>query len=454
MKLILSLSIFIAMIIPGLAHAKPKMQDLHREACRAVVKAANEGRLNSLQIPEANLELVDVNNDGKLERVELYQGLSIYDEKGGSIQVELSKDDDWDSDNLRWSESIALVKFQEQIYILGGDGGNLKYLAEIGKDNVEKVVCEMALRTPPKELLVESKNDELCHAALSGNLNYVKFDRGYVLSAEDLREARERIILNKLGEAAYVDINNDGEKEYVVSFAQSLGNGEHCGGGRLWVLDQTRNKRNVAITSLLPEWVCGSIDRAPFTFKGQTYLKVKTASNDGHFSHHVIRIARDQIETVCQFDVKKTHFILGEYERILANASSSHIDPWQYALDMPETDGLEAMLEAKHDPHYTVRGNTFGTVIHQAIVEGKLDKLEFLLKNGVSPDIVAGSDPTQMTPLFFAIWQKSDVALRLLVKYGVNQNQKQWGKSPIEEINFGSSPESEKEKLRKALSGK
>lgn len=438
----------------GFADAKPTLADMHFEACRAVTKAANEGRVSSLLLPENMLEKVDVNNDGKLERVELYQGVNVYSEKGELIQIDLSKEDDWDSDNLRWAEDFSLIQFGKQVYILGGDGRNLKYLAKIDNHNVEKVICEFALRKRPVEVLVESKDSELCQAVLADNLNYERFDKGVALSVDDLREANVSMYSNKLGEAAYVDINNDGEKEYVVSFAQSLGGGESCDGGRLWVLDKTRNKRNTAITNLLPEWVCGSIDRAPFIFNSQTYLKVRAGTIEGHNSHHVIRLVRDQTETICQFDVKKVYYIQGEYERILANAASSHIDPWQYALDMPGTDGLQAMLDSKHDPHYTVRGNNFGTVIHESIRAGQFEKLEFLLRNGVDPNIVAGSEPPDMTPLFFSIWQRSEAAIRLLVKYGANRDQKQWGKSPIEEINSGSSPESEKEKLRRALSGK
>ncbi|HKI53115.1 MAG TPA: ankyrin repeat domain-containing protein, partial [Anaerolineales bacterium] len=183
----------------------------------------------------------------------------------------------------------------------------------------------------------------------------------------------------------------------------------------------------------------------------QTYIEeYGYASN----THQIMQLAKGKLETVCKFDVRKVNYVLGEYERILADAKAAYIDPWAYALNMPGTSGLQVLLDAKRDPRYIVRGNNFGTVIHEAIRAQQYDKLEFLLKNGVDPNIVSNNDPIHMTPLHFAIWQQSVEAVRLLVKYGADVQKTGLGQTAIDEVNFQIRSAPLRAEMLKLLSGK
>lgn len=415
--------------------AQPNSTNANIKVCHAIVDAVNHAKLDKFAIPDSGLAKVDVNNDGKPERVEFGQeSLEIFDSNGHPIELTQSNENDWESDNLRWVATFSLIEYGKQVYILGKTSEQPHYLARVDGKNVEKVICEFGFRKNPAETLIKSNNDKLCQAVFTQSLDYVKFDRLYALSTENFREAgidKERS--SKL--AAYVDINNDGEKDYVVGLGFASSSGGACGGGHLWVLNKARNKQNVAITQQLPEWVCGDVDQAPFMFEGQAYIKTRGA-NDHSATHQVVQLKHGHLETACQFDVKATYYVLGEYEHILANAKSASVDPWVYALEMPETSGLQVMLEAKHDIRINIRTNTFGTVIHEAIRRNKYDALQLLLENGADPNVEVSDDSTDMPTLIFAIWQNSIEALSLLLKHGANPNQTWNGQSAKDWVNF------------------
>ena len=436
--------------------AQPGPVDVHIDACRAVVDAANLGKLAALLIADSGLEKVDINNDGKPERVEFAQGgIEVYDDEGNSIALTQSNENDWESGNLQDATNLSLIKYGKQIYILANVDERPRYLARVDGKNVERVVCEFGLRNNPIETLVKSVNAKLCQAVLSEELEYVQFDRQHALSTESLRQSGfDADHSGRL--AAYVDIGNDGKKAYVVGVGFSSGGGNTCDGVHLWVLNNARNKQDAAISQKIPEWICGSVDRAPFTFEGQTYVKARGAG-ERPTTHRVVQLKRGRLNEICQFDLKATYYVLGEYERILANAESAHVDPWVYALEMPGTDGIRAMIDAKHDLRIKVRDNVFGTVIHEAIRRGKYDDLKCLLENDADPNVRASddsTDPTNEPPLIFAIRVNSVESVRLLLMHGANPNTKWYGKLAKDWINISVHADKDKAVMLKLLSKK
>jgi hypothetical protein len=401
-----------------------KKSDKHIAACRAVVEAENLGRLADLVVPLADSAKVDINNDGKPERVELrsegtmrVEGLEVFTENGTPIELAHSDEDDWDNDNVRWAMDQVLIKYSGQVYILGKTDDYLHYLAHVDKHNVEKLVCQFAQRKEPVEKLVTSKNDELCQRALKRELNYVAFDRTHALTNETVNEAGfYETSPSKL--AAFVDIDNDGKAELVVQLQLASGRGRGCGADHLGVLNDARNKLNMEMTNLLPEPGCDRVVQTPFVFEGQTYIEMLGAPSN---THRVVQLKKNQLDTVCEYAVRKVNYVLGEYERILANAESAHVDPWSYALEMPGTDGLQALMDAKHDLRLKVRSTNFGTVIHEAIRLQQYAALEFLLKNGADPNI--RDDAIGQPALIFAVCLNRPEAVHLLLKHGADRNQ-------------------------------
>lgn len=290
--------------------AQPNNTEINIKACRAVVDAVNQGKLDALVIPVADLGGVDVNNDGKPERVDIGQeSIGIIDGDGHNIEISYSSENNWDSDNLRWVTNFLLIKYGKHVYILGETDSQPNYLARVDDNNIEKVVCEFGKH--PTETLVKSNNDKLCKAVLLNSLEYVKFDRLYALSTEDIRVSGFDYYKQFGKFAANVDINNDGENEYVIGLGFTSGGGNICDGGRIWVLNKARNKQDISITQKLPDWVCGSTEQAPFIFDGHTYIKAR-GTGDYSATHRVVQLKRNQLDEVCQFDVKASYYVLGE----------------------------------------------------------------------------------------------------------------------------------------------
>lgn len=400
--------------------------DQQLATCKAIAEAANYRKLDELVISLRSAAKVDINNDGKLEQVELnsdgtmhWERLSVSDQQGKPIEIAKSEEDDWEEDRLRWAMDQLLIKYKGQIYILGKTDDYLHYLSQVDRDYVEKVVCEFAQRSEPVEILVTSSNNKLCQLALKQELSYVEFDRTHALTHTAVNEAGY-YETSPGDQATQVDIDNDGVTELVVKLGLASGRGRGCDGERLGVLNKVRNKLDKEISSQLPGPECGGITQTPFLFEGQTYIEVMYPSEHPINTHRVVRLKDGRLNTICQYDVRVVNYVLGEYERILDNAKTKFVDPWDYALSMPETSGLQIMIEAKHDPRYTT--NNYGTVINTVIFQRQYDKLELLLKHGIDPEVTA-KDPTSIHPLGFAVQQGEADAVRLLVKYGADPNR-------------------------------
>jgi hypothetical protein len=433
----------------------------HIAACRAVVDAVNQRKLVDLVIPFTDFTQVDINNDGKLERVVLtsdgtmrVESLEVFDENGKPITLVHSNEDDWEGDNLSWAMDQMLIKYGGEVYILGKTNDYLNYLSRVDKNNVEKVICEFGQRPAPVETLVTSSKDKLCQGALKQELNYVTFDRLHAITHAAVQEAGfDQTNPGKY--AAQMDINNDGTDDLVVELDLASGAGRGCDARHLGVLNKARNKLDMDVTRQLPEPMCEGVGQTPFVFEGQTYIEVKYASRHPTNIHKVIQLKESKLETVCEYDVRVVNYVLGEYERILKYAEADFIDPWVYALDMPGNGGLQTLMDAKHDIKIKVRSNAFGTVLHEAINRKRYDALQFLLANGADPNATTkDSPPGDMPPLIFAIWLNSTEGMGILLKYGANRNQTWSGQSPKDWVSIWARSDKDKALMMKLLSKK
>jgi uncharacterized protein len=289
-----------------------------KAACRAVADFANQRKLSELAIPFSDSIQVDINNDGMNERVVIvdegtmhWEHLDIFSESGKSIEISKSKEDDWESDNLRWAMDQLLIRYDGQIYVLGKTDDYLNYLSQINKENIEKVVCEFAQQEEPDETLVSSSNDKLCQDALEQQLDYVEFGQTHALTVASVQEAG--FYATTPGDfVTQVDINNDGKAESVVQLKLASGAGRGCDSEHLGVLNKERNKLEMTITELLPEPVCGGVVQTPFIYGGQTYVEVLYATRHPTNVHQIVQLKGGKLETICQFDVRVVNYVRGE----------------------------------------------------------------------------------------------------------------------------------------------
>ncbi|RJQ38078.1 MAG: hypothetical protein C4550_07160, partial [Nitrospiraceae bacterium] len=199
------------LIFPDYSDAKEKVKgNPSIEACKYVISRANKGELGKISIPSEPWDspkikepkdipgfaaivfrkLLDINNDGVLERVFVlsegtadYKEFSVYeltDDNG--IGIKTSPDDNWESDNLRWSADRAFIEFRGITYVLGKTNQSLNYLAYISSKNEMKIVCEFEQKEEPLQRLKTSQNDNVCKLALEGNIEYVEFNKLHSVS--------------------------------------------------------------------------------------------------------------------------------------------------------------------------------------------------------------------------------------------------------------------------------
>ncbi len=402
--------------------APPATAEAEFDPCDAIADAATRGTLRAFVIPRGRLASLDINHDGRTERVTFGpHGLQVFDRNGRPVGLTQANAGEWATDEVQEVDDYSLVRLHKRVYLLGKEGGQPRYLAQVDAKNVESLVCRFGVRTEPTETLVRSKNRRLCQAALARQMDYVKFDKHHAVPAAAIKGSGfDAARAGRL--AAYADIDNDGKKEYLIGAGLSSGEGSTCDAVHLWALNDARNSQDAALTLRVPQWVCGGAEQSLFVFDGQTYLKVR-GEEDRPAAQRVVQLKDGRLDEICRYDAKATYYVLGEYERILANAQSAHLDPWIYALNMPGTEGLRALMEAKHDLRIHVRADVFGTVVHEAIRRKKFRDLEFLLEQGADPNVTASddaNDPLNQPPLIFAIWASSVDATRVLLKHGAD----------------------------------
>lgn len=428
------------------------------DACEYVARMANRGKLeqavlkgrpwNDTSFPGQPASLgggvtfrdrIDINGDGRPEYVFVtsegsahYEGLAVYDSEMKPMSFGTYSGDDWDSDNLRWAADIRVMRFGGSYYVIGKTDDNLNYLARIGPDNVERVVCQFAQEGKPAERVLESKDDALCDATLRGELDYVPFDRLHAVTVADLRQAG--MYETSPGEkAADVDIDNDGHPDDVIVTQYASGAGRGCDSYGLALLDETRTRLADSPLATLVRQAgggCGGARLLPFRFRGKAYLEHKYAQGQPADVHEVYELTNGRREMVCKLQARVVNYVLGKYEALVRTAKEAYKNPWEYAFQQKDLNDVKILIRGGRDLNEKISELP---LLNWAVWKHRDDLLELLLRSGADPNH-ANNYPS---PLEDAIDQGTDRSLSTLLRYGARPNS--GNPDPIAEVIYAGS---------------
>lgn len=419
---------------------------VHPAVCDAVLAdSGKSGKLENLGDGP-----VEINIKGKKETIVITQEgsghfdyLNLYAGDGKPIDVGQSQDAAWDKLS---QAALHLIRFEGKIYIVGSYGLGLAYVSTIDKDNVENLVCQFDHPTP-FEAIAESHNDKLCKLGLVRNLDYVAFDKPNPLEATPPYWGAES------GEAASVDIDNDGKPDLVVKYMATIPGTGGCDNEALGVINRVQKNLDATATNQMPDPECG-LSQSPFLYAGQAYIEIRYTHEEFPTNNHkIVQLRKGQLSTVCNYDVRATQHVLGDYDRIVANATAAYKDPWVYALEMPGTDGIQVLLDAGQDMRIEPGHNAFGSVINEAINRGRYDVLRLLLDHGADPNL-RPEPPLDQPPLVFAVWRNSREAVQLLLAHGADPTQVWGGRTALQWVDTWVNSESDRAVMRKLLSAR
>jgi len=409
------------------------------EVCSYVVEHANRGELEKILIKPiaaekelpasviarlkdfdgAEVYLLDINNDEKNEFVLIHysgslriSGMDFYSEDGSSIEVSFSISSFDDGDDEMSGFERSLLQYDGKAFYLTRVGNSLNALYHIGPDNKGVAVCQFAQKEKTRQLIERSTNDTLCRLALSGKLEYVSFDETLLLPDEEPLEAgRYRAYHDS--DAAFVDIDNDGNKEMIVNSE----NATNCSFQYLTVLDLDGKTINEKLSDRLPHGPCGSVAK-PFVYEGKTYIDVVNSSKNAEY-RSVVLVDRMSEQEVCTFDVKPVNYATDVATWIANNALAAEKNPWIYAISDKKSKGLvEALIVSGRNVNEHVGDEKF-TPLSLAIIAEDEGIVELLLKSGANPNMRS----RLWTPLEEAVHREKPRLVELLLKYGAQDTK-------------------------------
>jgi tetratricopeptide (TPR) repeat protein len=291
--------------------------------CEHIAAYVNAGRFNELLGDGSGLygdsTIVDLNGDGKTERVQItYEGtahypyMQVFDVKLGTA-VEISEPDK--DFNGPWADSIGLVPFNGQTYVLHYSMGGYPVLLTAFNENFqEQIICRFA--NEPIETVGEGSEDKkLCAVILKeGHPSYLPF-----MEEHSVNPQANELIEASTEKAGMVDVDNDGKEEPIVAIQYASGAGAGCDYNYFALLNSDR-------TSLAPGRVrdllvqmqgleqehfrhpvpsCRGNVTGWFRLSGITYYETKFRGDDPSSLlsafHDVSYIKDDGVHKVCEF---------------------------------------------------------------------------------------------------------------------------------------------------------
>lgn len=417
--------------------------------CRYVLDHANEGRLDKILIDSAPMDsnlvppvkemeemagvyiefrqLIDVNNDGKPERVFIsvagsanFPYLSIYPLNGDQpIDLHTDGPDDGQSD-LGYS---SFLRHQGKTYMLLHNGLTLFSLKHLDSSNTMKTICNFRQEKNSFSKIRKSENDALCNRFLTTSPDPLRYTKQHSLTRSTLASVgiHETAPSEK---AALADIGNDGIERLIVLMDVASGRGSGCDAVYPAVVAKNPNNIDKDLLEKLPPATCGK-KIIPFVYKGKTYLGTSEFTNRAEPDSRLRKVEileQGALRTVCEYEVRPVNFILSPLRELLWTAAENGVSPWQEAIKRPGTDA--AILLIKSGMDLNEKPAEHGELpLNEAISAERFDILEMLLKAGANPNLRGD----YMTPLGIAVWQGYPQAVSLLLEYGADASDESQG---------------------------
>lgn len=260
-------------------HSNPRMNS---QVCDSVIVHANQGRLD---------DILSHPIDGDT--------------------LKQSPIDDWDNGSLASIDGRYSMRQKDTNFVVGFSWGNLRYVARLSDDGVEKVICTFS-DGPVKEDLAHSVDPELCATVQSGRQQYPDYNEP--VSLDDEREAGD--FTSVVPSAARLDLRNDGQKKWVVAVQYSSTQGEGCDETYPGVLRPGKKgldrEQTEALAKLVPS--CGAAVK-PFIYRGATYIDVDPSIAAHPTGRKILKLAGGQSTEMCRFLTHRTYITGGPFER-------------------------------------------------------------------------------------------------------------------------------------------
>lgn len=438
----------------GTANAKgPKGKQPSTDVCDYVLKAANQNRLDGILVPSepydsskvmlpSNHEehgiysegdviykqLLDINNDGKPERVfvtsngslQLKDLIIVHAKRDEPMQLKYESNEEME----QWESDISFVNFRGTTYLIGRNDLSLAYVAYLNQANEMTKVCHYGQEEESFRKIITSRDKELCDRYLHEEPQQVEYNKLHSLTRKTQAISQERRVGNPGESAALLDINNDGIERLVVSLNEDTSNA--CGSFEYpAVLSPDRTRLDAEFNKLLPEYECRTTI-FPFIDKGKTYLGTADYRyrDDGELKLRKIdMLERGVIKQLCEYEVRPVNYILTPEQEIKQAAESKHADVWNEALSRPGTDAVQTLIKAGLVLNEEDRDTGRELPLIDTIRANRLDILELLLKAGANPSQYGSMG----SPLQEAIRLKSQKAIEMLLRYGADPSDESRG---------------------------
>lgn len=442
--IIQTLLLFVFLLaMSSMALAKePKDKQPSNDICTYVLEAANQNRLGSILVssePDGSTAIkfpdaasgifdysgvvfkrhLDINNDGKLERV--------FVTSEGSLQIkqlyifQAKKDTPIDLHNEtneepeQWESDIDFVSFRGMNYLVARDGLSLAYVAYINPTNKIRSVCRYGQEGKSFRKIISSRDKDLCDRYLNDEPQLVDYDKPYSTTEEMLGAGEGYGTLSE--DAALLDINNDGSARLVVSREEHTSN--VCGSLEYpAVLSPEGSSLDHEFAKYLPEKECRS-SLFPFVDHGRTYLGTADYRNNDDTELKLRKIEmleRGVLKKLCEYEVRPVNYILTPEQELRQAAESRNGDLWSEAITRPGTDAVQALVKAGRDLNEENRDTGRELPLIDAVRANRLDILELLLKAGANPN----RRGSMGSPLHEAIRLNSHKSIEMLLRYGAD----------------------------------
>jgi ankyrin repeat protein len=259
----------------------PSNPGMDSQACNAVMVHANKGRLDDILGKQ-------INGD----------------------RLKQSPIDDWDAGPLMSIDSQFSLRQKDTDFVVGFSADDLRYVARLSDDGVEKVICTFS-DGPIKEDLARSVEPAFCAAIQSGRQRYPDYNEPVSLEGP----TGEDPFISVVSGAARLDLRNDGQNEWVVEVQYSSTH-DGCSETYPGVLRPDKKGLDSEQTEPLAKLAsaCGS-DVKAFIYNQATYIEVDPRIAAHPSERQILKLVGAQSTEMCRILAHRTYSTGGTFER-------------------------------------------------------------------------------------------------------------------------------------------